>query len=171
MNERILVIDDIGIRESLSLVLGDAGYQVDMVESGEQGIERVKKGLNILIAEDDSSTYDIIRRFLEGCTVSRAVDGEDVLKKIKEKSYDMVLMDIRMPKMDGLEATRRIREKDSDLPIIAVTARSFKTDEEECLAVGCNDYIAKPIAPQKLIAKINQYAVRRLSRRQNSPPK
>ncbi len=133
--------------------------------------ERVKKGVNILIAEDDSSTYDIIRRFLEGCTTSRAVDGEDVLKKIKEKSYDMVLMDIRMPKMDGLEATRRIREKDSDLPIIAVTARTFKADEDKCLAAGCNDYIAKPIAPQKLIAKINQYAVRRLSRRQNSPPK
>ncbi len=133
--------------------------------------ERVKKGVNILIAEDDSSTYDIIRRFLEGCTTSRAVDGEDVLKKIKEKSYDMVLMDIRMPKMDGLEATRRIREKDSDLPVIAVTARTFKADRDKCLAAGCNDYIAKPIAPQKLIAKINQYAVRRLSRRQNSPPK
>jgi len=133
--------------------------------------ERVKKGVNILVAEDDSSTYNIIRRFLEDCTISRAVDGEDVLKMIKEKSYDMVLMDIQMPRMDGLEATRRIREKDSDLPIIAVTARSFKADKDKCLAAGCNDYIAKPIAPQKLIAKINQYAVKRPSRRQNSPPK
>ena len=133
--------------------------------------ERVKKGVNILVAEDDSPTYNIIRRFLEDCTISRAVDGEDVLKMIKEKSYDMVLMDIQMPGMDGLEATRRIREKDSDLPIIAVTARSFKADKDKCLAAGCNDYIAKPIAPQKLIAKINQYAVKRLSRRQNSPPK
>jgi len=127
--------------------------------------ERLKKGVNILIAEDDSSTYNIIRRFLEGCTISRAVDGEDVLNKIKEKSYDMVLMDIQMPRMDGLEATRRIREKDSDLPIIAVTARSFNADKDKCFAAGCNDYIAKPIAPQKLIAKINQYAVKRLSRR------
>ncbi|GAH39582.1 unnamed protein product, partial [marine sediment metagenome] len=133
--------------------------------------ERVKKGVNILVAEDDSPTYNIIRRFLEDCTISRAVDGEDVLKMIKEKSYDMVLMDIQMPGMDGLEATRRIREKDSDLPIIAVTARSFKADKDKCLAAGCNDYIAKPIAPHKLIAKINQYAVKRLSRRQNSPPK
>jgi len=133
--------------------------------------ERLKKGINILIAEDDSYTYSIIRRFLEDCTVSRAVDGEDVLKMIKERSYDLVLMDIQMPIMDGLEATRRIREKDSDLPIIAVTARSFKADEDKCLAAGCNDYIAKPIAPQKLIAKINQYAVKRLSKRQNSPAK
>jgi CheY-like chemotaxis protein/anti-sigma regulatory factor (Ser/Thr protein kinase) len=133
--------------------------------------ERVKKGVNILIAEDDSYTYDIIRRFLEGCTISRAVDGQDVLKKIKEKSYDMVLMDIQMPRMDGLEAARRIREKDSDLPIIAVTAGSFKADENKCLAAGCNDYITKPIAPQKLIAKINQYATKRPSRRQSSPPK
>jgi CheY-like chemotaxis protein len=108
---------------------------------------------------------------LKGCTISRAVDGEDVLRRIKEKSYDIVLMDIQMPKMDGLEATRRIREKDSDLPIIAVTARSFRTDEEKCLAAGCNDYVAKPIVPQKLIAKINQYAVKRLSRSKNSPPK
>ncbi len=119
--------------------------------------ERVKKGVNILVAEDDSPTYNIIRRFLEDCTISRAVDGEDVLKMIKEKSYDMILMDIQMPKMDGLEATRRIRERDSDLPIIAVTARSFKTDKDKCLAAGCNDYIAKPIAPQELIAKINKY--------------
>ncbi len=133
--------------------------------------ERVKKGMNILVAEDDSPTYNIIRRFLEDCTISRAVDGEDVLKMIKEKSYDMVLMDIQMPRMDGLEATRRIREKDSDLPIIAVTAGSFKADKDKCLAAGCNDYITKPIVPQKLIAKINQYAVKKLSRRQNSPPK
>jgi len=133
--------------------------------------ERLKKGMNILIAEDDSDTYSIIRRFLEDCTVSRAVDGEDVLKMIKERSYDLVLMDIQMPNMDGLEATRRIREKDSDLPIIAVTARSFKADKDKCLAAGCNDYIAKPIVPQKLIAKINQYAVKRLSKRQNSPAK
>ena len=133
--------------------------------------ERIKKGLNILVAEDDSPTYNIIRRFLQDCTITRAVDGEDVLKKIKEKSYDMVLMDIQMPKMDGLEATRRIREKDSDLPIIAVTARSFKADKEKCLAAGCNDYIAKPIEPQKLIDKINQYAVKRSSTRQNSPTK
>ena len=133
--------------------------------------ERVKKGVNILVAEDDSPTYNIIRRFLEDCTISRAIDGEDVLKMTKKKSYDIVLMDIQMPRMDGLEATRRIREKDSDLPIIAVTARSFKADKDKCLAAGCNDYIAKPIAPQELIAKINQYAVKRLSRRQNSPPK
>ncbi len=133
--------------------------------------EKVRKGTNILVAEDDDSTYNIIRRFLADCTISRAVDGEDVLRRIKEKSYDMVLMDIQMPKMDGLEATRRIREKDSDLPIIAVTARTFKADEDKCLAAGCNDYVAKPIAPQKLIAKINQYAVKRLSRRQNNPPR
>jgi len=133
--------------------------------------ERVKKSVNILVAEDDSPTYNIIRRFLKGYTISRAVDGKDVLKKIKEKSYDMVLMDIQMPEMDGLEATRRIREKDSDLPIIAVTAQAFKADEKKCLAAGCNDYIAKPIAPEKLIAKIKQYAVKNVSRRQNSPPK
>ena len=133
--------------------------------------DRTQKGMNILVAEDDNPTYNIIRRFLEDCTISRAVDGEDALRRIKEKSYDMVLMDIQMPKMDGLEVTRRIREKDLDLPIIAVTARTFKADEEKCLAAGCNDYIAKPIAPQELIAKINQYAVKRLSRRQNSPPK
>jgi len=132
--------------------------------------EKVKKGMNILVAEDDDSTYNIIRRFLADYTISRAVNGKDVLRRIKEKSYDVVLMDIQMPKMDGLEATIRIREKDLDLPIIAVTARSFKTDEDKCLAAGCNDYITKPIAPQKLIAKINQYAVRRRSRRQDDSP-
>jgi len=123
--------------------------------------DKVKKDISILIAEDDDFGYYIIERFLEGYTITRAKDGKDALEKIKKKSYDLVLMDIQMPKMDGLEATRKIREKDSNLPIIALTAKAMKADEEKCLEAGCNDYISKPIAPDELIAKIDQYSAKR----------
>jgi len=133
--------------------------------------KKIKKDISILIAEDDEFGYHIIERFLEGYTISRAKDGKDALEKIEKKSYDLILMDIQMPKMDGLEATRKIREKDSNLPIIALTAKAMKVDEEKCLEAGCNDYISKPIAPDELIAKVNQYAARRPPKKQEAFPK
>jgi len=98
-----------------------------------------------LIAEDDDFNYYIIDRFLKDYTTSRAKDGKDVLGKIKKKSYDLVLMDIQMPEMDGLTATRKIREENLNLPIIALTAKAMK-------------------------AKIEQYTVKRLARGQESFP-
>jgi len=122
--------------------------------------KKTKKDINILIAEDDDFGYYIIERSLEDYTITRVKDGKDALEKIKKKSYDLVLMDIQMPKMDGLEATRKIREKDFHLPIIALTAKAMKGDEEMCLEAGCSDYISKPITPDELIAKVNQYSAK-----------
>ena len=122
--------------------------------------KKTKKDINILIAEDDDFGYYIIERSLEDYTITRAKDGKDALEKIKKKSYDLVLMDIQMPKMDGLEATRKMREKDFHLPIIALTAKAMKGDKEKCLEAGCSDYISKPITPDELIAKVNQYSAK-----------
>ena len=132
--------------------------------------KKTKKDINILIAEDDDFGYYIIERSLEDYTITRVIDGKDALEKIKKKSYDLVLMDIQMPKMDGLEATRKIREKDFHLPIIALTAKAMKGDEEMCLETGCTDYISKPVAPDELIAKVNQYTTARLVRELESFP-
>jgi len=132
--------------------------------------EKARKDVHILIAEDDEFGYYIIKRFLDDYTISRAKDGKDALEKIKKKRYDLVLMDIQMPKMNGLEATRKIREKDPNLPIIALTAKAMKGDEEMCLETGCTDYISKPVAPDELIAKVNQYTTARLVRELESFP-
>jgi len=130
--------------------------------------QKLRADINILIAEDDDFNYYIIDRFLKDYTITRAKDGKDVLERIEKKKYDLVLMDIQMPEMDGLTATRKIREKNKDLPIVALTAKAMKGDEEKSLAAGCTDYISKPIAPDELTAKIEQYSVKRLTRGEES---
>jgi len=130
--------------------------------------QKLRGNINILIAEDDDFNYYVIDRFLKGCTVSRAKDGKEVLERIEKKRFDLVLMDIQMPEMDGLTATRKIREKNKDLPIVALTAKAMKGDEEKSLAAGCTDYISKPITPEELIAKVEQYTARRLVRGEES---
>ena len=84
--------------------------------------------------------------------VDIADNGKDAPEKVQHRGYDGVLMDIQMPEMDGLEATRRIRQDDrfATLPIIAMTAHAMKGDDERCLAAGMNDYIAKPIKQDRL---------------------
>jgi len=129
----------------------------DLAELEPKIKKKTKKDISILIAEDDEFGYYITKRFLEDYTITRAKDGKDALEKIEKKSYDLVLMDIQMPEMNGFEATRKIRKKNSNLPIIALTAKTMKADEERCLEAGCTDYVSKPIAPDELIAKVNQY--------------
>lgn len=122
---------------------------------------KAKKDINILIAEDDDFNYYIIDRFLKDYTTTRAKDGKDVLEKIEKTKYDLILMDIQMPEMDGLTATRKIREKNKDLPIIALTAKAMQGDEEKCLSAGCTDYISKPITPDELRMKVDRYTAGR----------
>jgi PAS domain S-box-containing protein len=118
-------------------------------------------GLRILFAEDDSVTRLTIKRLLEkaGHTVSVAVDGADALRILEHEQFDLILMDIQMPVMDGVEATRAIRFKDRfeairDIPIIAVTAYAMSGDREKFLGDGMNDYISKPVDIEALKAVI-----------------
>lgn len=117
------------------------------------------KGKRILVCEDHPLNQEIIRYILEeaGMIVSLADDGQTGLKMIKESGhffYDAVLMDIRMPVMDGLEATKEIRELDREdtktLPIIALTANAYEEEKEESKAAGMNAHLAKPIEPNLL---------------------
>ena len=89
-----------------------------------------------------------------GHRVKAVTTGEEALKALEKEKFDLVLMDIQMPKMDGLTATRKIREKEKKtkkhLPIIAMTAHALKGDREKCLAAGMDDYIAKPLKVEKL---------------------
>jgi signal transduction histidine kinase/CheY-like chemotaxis protein len=107
------------------------------------------KGCRILVVEDNYTNQQVARAILEGSgvLVKIAENGKEAVAAIKNESFDGVLMDIQMPKMNGYEATRRIRAlpEYDDLPIIAMTAHAMKGDEEKCLEAGMDGYVAKPI--------------------------
>ncbi len=120
--------------------------------------------LRILLAEDNLINQKLAVAILEkmGHTVAIADDGEEALAALEEDTYDLVLMDIQMPKMDGLEATKAIREREQQtgrhLPIIAMTAHALKGDRERFMTAGMDDYISKPIHIEKLQAVLNTVA-------------
>jgi len=85
------------------------------------------------------------------------MNGHEVLEELEQSRYDLVLMDIQMPVMDGMEAARRIRKIDANIPIIALTAYAMKGDRKKFLSRGMNDYIAKPIEKKLLFKIIDKY--------------
>ena len=101
----------------------------------------------ILIAEDTDSNFILENSMLKKMyTVERALDGIDAVEKCQSIKPDLILMDMQMPRMDGLEATKKIREFNKNVPIIAVTAFAFEQDKINALAAGCNTYVSKPIS-------------------------
>ncbi len=113
--------------------------------------------LKILLVEDhflnQMATKKILTNWSEFVTVDIAENGLVGVEKFKEYGYDLILMDIQMPIMDGLEASKKIREF-STVPIIALTANSNKQEQDKCMEIGMNDYLSKPFKPQELFAKI-----------------
>jgi signal transduction histidine kinase/CheY-like chemotaxis protein len=117
-------------------------------------------GLKILIAEDDEISEILLDEGLKSLAgeIVKAKTGVDAVEACHQHSdIDLVLMDIQMPKMDGYEATRKIREFDKDVVIIAQTAYGLSGDHEKAIEAGCNDYISKPISKVKLFALIEKY--------------
>lgn len=114
----------------------------------------------ILIAEDDATNFTYIIKLLAptGANIISASDGEDALDKYKNsKSIDLILMDIKMPIMNGYEATAEIRKTNQSIPIIATTAYAMSGDKEKCLESGFNSYISKPIKKKELFDVISNY--------------
>jgi CheY-like chemotaxis protein len=119
--------------------------------------EAVFEGKRVLIVEDDVRNIFALSSVLEprGAKIEIARNGREALEHLQDKpGVDLILMDIMMPEMDGLEATRRIRQmpENAGLPIIALTAKAMLDDREQCLAAGANDYIAKPLDVDKLLS-------------------
>jgi PAS domain S-box-containing protein len=124
----------------------------------EQGIN-LKDSKTLLIAEDEDSNFILLKEFLSGTgfTIIRAKNGSEAVSLcMSNPKIDLVLMDIKMPEMDGYEATKRIKEFRPGLPVIAQTAYTYETDINKVLACGCTDFINKPIRRDLLLSKINE---------------
>jgi len=118
--------------------------------------------LSILLVEDVAVNQKVARQMLQrlGYRADVANNGQEALESLRRKSYQVVFMDVQMPEMDGLEATRRIRTEWSSACqpwIIAMTAHAMQGDREQCLQVGMNDYISKPIRPEALVQALTTY--------------
>ena len=112
----------------------------------------------VLIAEDNDSNYILMTYILRGrYDVVRACNGEEALAAVEQGGIDLVLMDIKMPVMDGLEATRHLKERHPDLPIIALTANVFDSDRDAAFAAGCDDFLAKHVNSKLCLETIAKY--------------
>jgi CheY-like chemotaxis protein len=121
------------------------------------------QGLCVLVAEDHPVNQRITSRFLEklGITCEVVANGEEAIQALKERDFDLVLMDVQMPVMDGLEATLAIRKlellRGTHVPIVALTANVLEEHRKEAQAAGFDDYLAKPVKLEDLRAKIQKW--------------
>jgi DNA-binding response OmpR family regulator len=115
-------------------------------------------GARVLVADDDADILALVAFRLErsGYEVLLATDGEEALRLAVEESPDLAVLDVMMPKMDGYEVTRRIRDNESTsrLPIILLTARAQQSDVDQGMLAGADDYVKKPFSPQELRARV-----------------
>ena len=134
-----------------------------VVERHEQEAETAKhiKGALVLLVEDNEINQQVAKEILEGAglIVTLANDGQEGVNAVKESNYDVVLMDIQMPVMDGYTATREIRKDDryKELPIIAMTAHAMTGDEDKSLQAGMNGHVTKPIDPDQLFSTLQKW--------------
>jgi CheY-like chemotaxis protein len=123
------------------------------------------ENVRVLLAEDNEINVEVAQRQIEllGCVVEVAPNGLHVLKMLDSNSYDLILMDVQMPEMDGLEATRVIREREGGrgrrIPIIALTATAFAEDKKACEDAGMDAFLSKPFKREDLERLLKQWAI------------
>ncbi len=163
MGGSIAVESELGKGTKFTLILyhrlADGPYAPQETEISEEKKKTILRGKHILLAEDNDLNAEIAQTILEesGLLVDRVEDGVQCVAAIEQKpagSYDLILMDIQMPNLDGYQATQTIRNltdpEKANLPIVAMTANAFQEDREKALSVGMNDHIAKPVDLKKI---------------------
>jgi two-component system, sensor histidine kinase and response regulator len=158
------------LREAIARVLGakeQEGAIPLITRFSLQDAHEASASLSVLVVEDNLVNQRLATRLLEkrGHRTAIAASGRQALEALEAGAFDLVLMDVQMPDMDGFEATAAIRKRESPTgkhqPIIALTAHAMKGDQERCLAVGMDGYLSKPIRPQELDAILEKYLVSR----------
>lgn len=143
---------------ALAPLTGSSAPVAAETEAAEQRLAREHAGARILLAEDEPVGAEVIRTLLEdvGLHVEHAEDGARAVHLARAAAYDLILMDMQMPHMNGLEATREIRamSRNRTTPIIALTANAFEQDRDACLEAGMNEHLVKPLAPEILYATL-----------------
>ncbi len=132
--------------------------------------ENLPQDIKLLLVEDNKMNRQLMKHLLHQWKIDFdiAVNGIEAVKLVRNHEYDLILMDIQMPEMDGYTATKKIRnELHSSIPIIAMTAHALAGEKEKCLSLGMNDYLSKPIDEKNLYKQITKYAIENKNRKQN----
>ncbi len=113
----------------------------------------------VLVVEDNPLNMELVIEILtsRGFTVHEAIDGEEAIKKAETGEYDLILMDIELPGMDGVEVTKIIKTKDKKLPIVALTSYAMKGDKERFLKAGFDEYMSKPLDVSDFLKRLEKY--------------
>jgi CheY-like chemotaxis protein len=155
------------LRETIMLILGareQAGATPLLASDSLEDAGAPAEALRILLAEDNLVNQRLAMRLLEkrGHRVVVVANGREALEALEKESFDLVLMDVQMPEMDGMEAIARIREKEvrtgGHQPVVALTAHAMKGDMERGLSAGMDGYLTKPIRPQELDDILDKHA-------------
>jgi PAS domain S-box-containing protein len=144
--------------------------RTDQAQAGGAPGEHYFTGLRVLVVEDVAMNQELAREILgsKGIVVSLANNGEEGVAAVAQGDFDLVLMDMQMPVLDGCQASEKIRQFNRKLPIIAMTANAMATDRNKCLAAGMNDYVTKPINTDELFAVMARWV--KAQRPPASPP-
>jgi len=128
--------------------------------AGQAEHDKIRDNMRILLAEDNFINQKLILKMLDGlgCVIDIAKDGVIAKEKAGKQAYDLILMDVQMPNMSGIEATMEIRKMHNDVPIVAITADAMSGDKERCIKAGMNDYLTKPISKEDVLAKIRKFS-------------
>ena len=135
----------------LSKLKNEINVDLDEIEATNNGAEKSSQIIRIVVAEDNAVNMYLTKTYLAeiipNCLIIEASNGTEAVAQFKKESPDIIFMDIRMPGLNGIEATKQIREieRDIEIPIIALTAGSLPGEKERCLQAGMNDFLAKPL--------------------------
>ncbi len=150
------------LNDMLSGIFSDEMVNYDNVQVQEDGLKqelKTLKGSKILLAEDNTVNQEIISGLLEGSgiIIDMVTNGQKAVEKFQADEYDLILMDIQMPVMDGISAAKLIRKENKKIPIIALTANAMKDDVEKTLSAGMNEHLNKPVDVEKFYAVLLKF--------------
>ena len=164
-------IEDIKIRESISHLLDlisnnsiESRLISDCIDPNDSygdlsTDERNNRNITLLIVEDNDSNFLLISAILKDYILYRAKNGVEAIEFVKNKVFNAIIMDIEMPIMDGLEATKIIRDMGVEIPIIALTANAYASDKKNAFKAGCNLFLSKPIRKRDLLNALNSNSI------------